>query len=71
MKRKSKVTMSFSITETNRDIVLAIADRDGLPVSQVVNKAIEVYALFDQQTRDIISNMAKEAANEPRPVYPR
>lgn len=71
MKRNLKVTMSFSITQTNRDIITAIADRDGLPISQVVNKAIEVYALFDQQTRDIISNMAKEAANEPRPVYPR
>ena len=55
-----KITMSFTVTEANKEAIALIAQRDGCSASQVVNKAIEVYVIYDQQTRQLISQLAKE-----------
>ncbi len=49
MKQIKKTTMSFSITQSNKDIIATLSDRDGCSASDVVNKALETYALFDTQ----------------------
>lgn len=57
---RTKTTMSFTITEANKAIITMIAERDGCSASQVVNKAVEVYALYDQQSRELIKHLAEK-----------